>query len=246
MMSGLLVVHDDLSDVILHESYLRYKGPMSRWNVTLGRFQLPFSLLTGFSTNRFLYESLTPLTAGLHADGGVMVSGAIRDFDYGIAATQGLGVHGDPDLDGLELLSGRIGWTFGDAGEMSAGVSAMIGRTPGAHDDTRVERRIIGLDGTAQSGLWITRWELQTGTIDSDAFAGGFIMMDFGVLPRMDLTGAVDLMHFQRTTTGTFYLGLGYRSPWCVIRGGYTYEISETENSHGVGFQLYRMVSLPF
>ncbi|MCD4655312.1 hypothetical protein K8T06_15435 [bacterium] len=246
MLSSLVEFHEDLTEVMIHDAYVRYKGPMGRWNVTVGRFQLPFGMLSGFSTSQLLYNSLTDSTVGIHSDGGILVSGVLGDLDYGLAATQGLGVHENPALESMDLLSGRVGWTFGDIGETTAGVSIMFGETHDVHSETSVERRIIAMDGTALLGLWITRWEFQTGTLNNKSLAGAFVTTDYGVLPRLDLTGAVRVQHYDSETTGTIYLGLGYRSPWLMMRGGYTYDYSETDDIHGVSIQLYRLISLPF
>ncbi|HPQ42004.1 MAG TPA: hypothetical protein PLV45_16670 [bacterium] len=272
MLSAMLEFQDDLSEVMLHEAYVRFKGPMGKWNITTGRFQLPFGLLSSYSTNRQLYDGLTDATAGLHADGGILVSGVLGDLDYGLALTQGRGVHDDPDLHGLDLVSGRAGWTFGDFGDIAAGVSLLIGTSPAGHGpsgthsndfsgsetgehsdthenmpgDTRLDRWIVGLDATVYAGLWLTRWEFQTGEIGSDAFAGGFIMAEYPVLPRLDLTGSLRVTHIDRETTANLYLGFSHSSPWFTIRGGYTYDRFKTDYSHGVGIQLYRLVSWPF
>lgn len=249
MFSGMVEFEDDFKEISIHEAYARYKGPMGRWNITVGRFQLPFSLLSGFSTSRLLYESLNSYSAGVHADGGIMVSGVLGDLDYALAATQGLGVHDDPEMESLELVTGRLGWTFGDSGDYSAGVSLLAGETSMhgmMHGSSTVDRIVVGLDATAYLGLWLTRWELQTGTIDDESFVGGFVMTDYSVLPRIDLTGAARFMHTQHETTGSLFAGLSYRSPWCMIRGGYTYDNSEEDNRHGVTIQLYRLVSWPF
>ena len=269
MLAGLIEIHDDLSEVMIHDAYVRYKGPMGRWNVTAGRFQLPFSLLSGFSTSRFLYDNLSDTSVGIHSDGGVMVSGVVGDLDYGFAATQGLGVHEDPEAEGLDLFSGRVGWTFGDMGEITTGVSFLFGETHtahpllprlhkdhddsddahgmhGSHGEHSVDRMIIGMDGTAWFGLWLTRWEVQAGELDDKAFAGGFAMADYGLLPRLDITGAMNIAHYDSELSGNIYLGLGYRNPWFTLRGGYTYDYSETDDFHSVSIQLYRVMSWPF
>ncbi len=257
MLSGLLEFQDDLSETVIHDAYVRYKGPMGRWNITAGRFQLPFSLLSRFSTSRLLYHTLSDSSVGIHSDGGLMVSGVTGDLDYTFAITQGLGVHDDPEFESLELFSGRVGWTYGTMGDIIMGVSVLAGESPslhhhdaetdsGMHGGASTKKRILGLDGTIVSGLWITRWEAQAGTMDGDPFGGGFVAADYGVFPRVDVTGAAGLTHFAGETTGTIYLGLGYRSPWFTIRGGYTYDISKTDDTHGFTVQLYRALSFPF
>lgn len=249
ILFGLFEAYDDLSDRMLHEAYARYKGPLGRWNVTAGRFVLPFGLLTDFSTSRQLYDSLHNETLGMDVDSGIMLSGVIGDIDYGMAATQGYGGHRTPGADVPEIWSGRIGRTFGESGDIRAGISTFFGNTAvgahEAHERHRKRRKLAAIDLTVQKGLWTGRVEVRGGTADGDQVIGGFGMTDIAVWPRLDLTLAAGFIDSHHDTTGYGHLGAGFRTPWFTLRGGYTYEHSDTDN-HVVSFQIYRIFSLPF
>ncbi len=246
ILFALFEAHDDFSERMLHEVYGRYKGPMGKWNLTLGRFGLPFGLLTDFTTSRLLFESLTPHMIGMDVDSGLMLSGVLGDVEYGLAATQGYGGHMTPDLEGPEVYSGRIGMTFGDSGDVRIGLSALDGKIRSEHHrDHGIDRRIVSADMTIQPGWWTARVEVQAGEIDGHSTRGAFAMTDLAVLPDLDLTIAGRLVRYHQTTEGYGYFGLGYRLPWFTIRGGYTYAHSETDE-HIVSLQIYRMLSVPF
>lgn len=249
ILFGLFEAYDDLSDRMLHEAYARYKGPLGKWNVTAGRFVLPFGLLTEFSTSRLAYDSLHEETLGMDVDSGIMLSGVIRDIDYGMAATQGYGGHRTPGADMPEIWSGRIGRTFGESGDIRIGISSFFGKTAigahQAHEQHRKQRKLAAIDLTVQQGLWIGRFEMRGGTIDDDQATSGFAMADVAVSRRIDLTLAAGFIDLHHDTTGYGHLGAGFRAPWFTLRGGYTYEHSDEVN-HVVSLQVYRVFSFPF
>ncbi len=246
ILFALMESRDDFSDTMLHELYARYKGPMGKWNITVGRFQLPFGLLTGFTTSRLLYDSLF-VTTDPDADSGLMISGVAGNVDYGIAMVQGIGVHGDHEFPGPGNAMGRLGMTFGNSEEVSAGISAMIGRSRHPHhEDHIVPRQVAAMDATAVLGRWITRWEVQAGKVNDSSFRAGFAMADFSVLSRLNLTAAGKIARWGYDRSSMGYLGLGYQLPWFTVRGGYTYEDSGDHHAHVVSIQLYRLLSFPF
>lgn len=246
ILFALFEARDDFTERMLHEVYARYKGPMGKWNVTFGRFGLPFGLLPGFTTSRLQYESLTPVLIDMDVDSGAMVSGVLGDFDYGIAVTQGYGGHLTPEFEGPEVVSGRLGVTVGDSGDFQLGVSALSGKVYSAHmEDHRIEHRIVSLDMTVGSGRWNSRMEIQTGEIDDRSISGAFAMIDYAILPNWDLTVAGRFTHHNQMNEGYGHVGLAYRAPWFTVRGGYTYDHSEIDDSI-VSIQIYRMLAIPF
>jgi hypothetical protein len=81
----------------------------------LGRFQIPFGLLTSFTTSRLLYESLSPHAAGLDADSGLMVSGVAGDLDYGASFQSGMISCAEVARRGLYVgISGMVTFPKGD------------------------------------------------------------------------------------------------------------------------------------
>ncbi len=251
ILFALVEAHDDFSDWMLHEIYAQYKGPMGRWNITAGRFSVPYGLNTDYTTSRSMFDDLYPVTLGMAMDSGLMLSGVVRDIDYGVAVTQGHGAHGTPDFPGETFGTARLGYTFGDAGEYRFGISAATGRTHSKHhpdhkhhEPHTIKRSFAAIDATIEPGHWIARLELQAGEINDQSVIGGFGMMDYALLPRLDLNLAGRAIRTDGHTSGYAYVGASYRSAWFTFRGGYTYDTKHKD--HILSFQIYRMFSIPF
>lgn len=247
---GLLEGHDNMSDWMVHELYATYKGPMGRWNITAGRFGLPFGLITGYTTSRVLYDSLYSQTIGMDIDNGVKVTGVIGNIDYGLAATLGQGPHDTPELPGENLVSGRIGYTLGDSGELRFGVSGAAGRTRMAQHTgiphMRHEPQLVAFDVTYEPGHWITRMEFQVGEIDNRRILGGFGMLDYALFPRWNMNAAAKIAYSEGSASGYGYIGAEYAGSRFMFRGGYTYDYSKDCEEHVLSFQIYRLFSYPF
>jgi hypothetical protein len=247
---GLLEGHDNLSDLMLHELYATYKGPMGKWNVTAGRFGLPFGLITNYTTSRVMYDSLYPQILRMEIDNGVKVTGVIGDVDYGLSVTLGQGPHDAPELPGENLVSGRIGLTRGDSGEISFGVSSAAGRTRMTHHTgiphMRHKLLLVAFDVTYEPGHWITRMEFQAGEINNRNVFGGFGMIDYAVFPRWNMNAAANIAYSDRSTSGYGYIGAEYTGSMFTFRGGYKYDYSNDQEGHVLSFQIYRLVSYLF
>jgi len=253
---GLLEAEDNFSEVMLHEIYGQYKGPLGAWNVAVGRFGLPWGLLPGFSASRLLYNMPHDKLLGMDVDNGVKVSGVIGAFDYGISITQGYGPHHTPHDMGYGLGVARIGFTPGETEEFSLGVSAACGRSVMAHDkddsedmdydmDMAVRRVLGGVDATLYLGRWLGRIELSTGRVDHRSMTAGFAALDYALLPRLDLNLAVNAVWHGSEYEDEWFVGFTGKPPWFTIRGGYRYA-GHSASRHEVTLQLYRLFSLPF
>ncbi len=77
ILFGLVEAEDNFDEIMAHEFYGQYKGPMGAWNVTAGRFGLPWGLLPGFSASRLLYDMPHDRLLGMDVDSGVKVSGMV-------------------------------------------------------------------------------------------------------------------------------------------------------------------------
>lgn len=261
ILFGLVEAEDDFSDVMLHEIYGQYKGPMGAWNITAGRFGLPWGLLPGFSASRLLYEMPHDALLGMDADSGVMLSGVTGSLNYAVSFTQGYGPHNTSDGDGHGIGMGRIGFTPGDTEEVSLGLSAAWGRSVRAHGnggdadmgvdiidrdkDSAVSRAVGGMDATLYMGRWLSRIELSAGRVDDRSMAAGFAAIDYALLPRLDLTLAGNALWHGSTYEDTWFVGFTGKPPWFTIRGGYRYA-GHSPSRHEVMFQLYRLFSFNY
>jgi hypothetical protein len=237
---GLVEAYDNFSQIMVHELYARYKGPLGRWNITAGRFGLPWGLLTNLSTTRLLYDFGHEHLLGLDADNGLMVSGVVGSLDYGVALTQGYGAHHQPAVKGPGLASGRLGLTLGEGAEWSVGVSGLYGSTAHEHSrDMFVKRALGGVDATAWLGRYTARAEITAGVIDAQSIVAGAGALDVALLPRLELNLALRGEHSEHGVQGRVVSGVSFKPRWFTLRGGYEYGYG-TEPRHRVALQLYR------
>lgn len=261
---GLLEAEDNFSDVMLHEIYGQYKGPMGACNITVGRFALPWGLLPGFSASRLLYDMSHDAILGMDVDSGGMISGVTGNLNYAVSFTQGYGPHNTPDGDGHGIGMGRIGFTPGDTEEISLGLSAAWGRSVSAHGaggdvdmrvdiagmadmekDAAVRRAVGGLDATLYLGRWLGRMELSAGRVDHRSMTAGFAAIDYALLPRLDVNVAVNHVWHGSKYEDAWFVGITGKPPWFTIRGGYRYA-GHSPSRHEVMLQLYRLFSFNY
>jgi len=256
ILFGLAEARDDLAEFMLHEAYARYKGPLAAWNVTAGRFRLPFGLLPGFTSERLLFPTTEERTLGFDADNGLMLSGQRGDWEYGLAATQGLGAHQPIEWPGPGLVTGRVGLTRGEAGEVNLGLSGAAGRSREAHAmepememerrmERDVPRRIGAVDATVSRGRATARLEAGAGTVAQRRFGAAYLGVDFALHPLWEFNTAGSLVRTGGGNADAWFVGLSHRPSWFTIRGGYRHARG-AEARHEVVVQLYRLLALPY
>ena len=253
---GLVEAEDNFDDVIAHELYGQYKGPLGAWNVTAGRFGLPWGLLSGFSASRLLYDMPHDRLLGMDVDSGLKVSGVAGTLDYGISFTQGYGPHHTPHDMGCGLAVGRVGFTPGDTDEISLGLSGAWGRSLLTHDEDAsgmaemdagrdILRALGGVDATLYLGRFLGRIEFASGRVDHRSLTTAFAALDYALLPKLDLNLAVNAARHGSDYEDVWFVGLTGNTPWFTIRGGYTYA-GESDARHTVTLQIYRLFSWSF
>lgn len=234
----------DLSETNLHELYARYKGPLGSWNLTAGRFRLPFGLMQGFDPATLLYDTPHMELLGMDSDIGLMLSGLAGPLDYAVSVTQGYG-HRTPGFPGHGIAMVRLGIMPGETEEISIGISGAYGRTESGHGgDGTVERGIAGADATLYLGRWLCRLEADAGTVGGRRIVAGFAGLDYALLPALDLTLSADIVRLGSATTDAWFAGVGFRPGWLTIRGGYRYVGSN--DSHEFMVQGYYLFSRGF
>jgi hypothetical protein len=238
---SLVRAEHDLSEVILHELYARYKGPLGAWDLTVGRFRLPYGLMYGFDAATLLYETPHEMLLGMDSDNGVMLSGIVGPGDYAVSLTQGYGHHA-PDFPGHGIVIVRLGLMPGETEEISIGISGAYGRSSTAHDgESAVERALAGADATLYLGRWLSRIEMDVGTVDGTSILAGFVGLDYALLPGIDLNLSANLIRNDSLTSGTWFAGMSRRSRWFTLRGGYSYD--DSNDSHQFTIQAYYLFS---
>jgi hypothetical protein len=236
----------NFSRVMIHESYLRLKGPMGAWNMTIGRFGVPFGLLNNFNTSRQLYKMPHSVIIGIDADNGIMLSGTAGLMDYAVSLTQGYGHHHVPALSAHGFAVFRIGMNFGDAEEIVVGVSGAAGRTSHEHErDMFVRRAAGGTDATLYLGRFLLRTEFNAGMSDLKPVITGFAGCDYALLSNFDVTAAVTLSLVDDRKTDKWFVGAAFKHEWFTIRGGYSYAYYNAPG-HEVSVQIYRLFFFTF
>jgi hypothetical protein len=251
-------------DESLHEIYVQYKGPMGLWNITVGRFGLPWGLLPDFSTSRLLYDMPHDRVLGMDVDSGIKISGVQGMVDYGLSYSRGYGPRNTVDAGSHGIAMGRIGITPGETEEFSLGLSGAWGRSINAHggdhgdskplpvmpgqpvktrdDDRALQRAVVGLDSTLYLGRWLIRSEVSGGQVDKRAIRAFFAGADYALRSNLDLNLAVNLSRHDSKNMNEWFAGLTCRLPWFIVRGGYRY-VGYGEARNQITIQFYRLFS---
>ncbi|MBD3391190.1 MAG: hypothetical protein GF418_03970 [Chitinivibrionales bacterium] len=242
-VAALAEAEHNFENILLHELSAKYKGPLGRWNITAGRFIVPYGLLKTFDATRQLYESLCPGTIGFHADNGLMLSGVLGRFDYALSVTQGYGAHHVPGFPGHGFGVARLGIAVGETDEIILGISGAYGETSARHHrDSALDRGLGGIDATLYAGPVLGRAEVNAGFINGASFGAGFAAIEYAIVPRLDAIVSGTLMRKDKEWNDATFVGLAFKPKWFTIRGGYRY-VHYGEIHNRVSFQLYRLFS---
>jgi hypothetical protein len=231
---------DNFKEVMLHEAYIRYKGPLSLWNITVGRFAIPFGTILSYTSSRYLWSGLESWTLGLEADDGLQVSGVTERFDYAFAVTRGVGKHGDFEKLGKGLLTSRVAIPLDDEELFVIGISGAAGRL---HSHNGVEERMVGgLDGSFTFSRLTGRTEFALGRAGEHTLAMASGIIDFPVYRSLEINSGARYVMSGDVNMAAIYGGMTFRVKGFVIRGGYTY-VNEEEPNHNIAVQLYYQYS---
>jgi len=244
------------SEQSLHEIYAQLKGPLGAWNITVGRFGLPWGLLPGFSARRLLYNTSHMRVLGMEVDSGIKVSGVSGPWDYGVSLTRGYGPHNTVDAGSHGIATGRIGITPGDTEEFSLGLSGVWGRSINVHSyqygakdhkdsDRALLRAVAGFDVTWYAGRWLVRSEVSAGEVDKQTMTAFFASADYALTANLDVNLAVNISRQGSDDRNEWFAGLTRRLPWFILRGGYRY-VGNSEARNQLTVQLYRLFSFTF
>ncbi len=245
MIAGLAEAGEDQKDIGLHELYGRYKGPLGKWNLTAGRFTLPYGLLSSYSSKRLLSETIDHQTLGIHVDNGLLLSGVTGRFEYALSFTQGLGAHHDPTWTRHGLAMGRLGLALSDTEEILVGISGAAGHTARHSDaESLVRRELIGMDATGYWGPVLGRVELNAGSIDSESFTGFVLLTDVALSPVSELIFSGSVVRQAGKEQKSIFAGLQYRLPWFTFGAGiYHHNHHAGESYERLSIQIYRLVN---
>ena len=235
-----LEAEDNFKENHVEQLYAKYKGPMGKWNITLGRMNVPFGLITEYDTEWQVIKTLERQTIGFRNDDGVKLSGFKGPFDYELLIGQGEGIEDDEDSRGMGTFRTVYRW-MGD-NELSVGMSLLYNRT---RPETR---KLAGIDLIAYRGLMVFRSELVAGKGGQGDILSLFTGMDYSLFPAIDLNLGYSYFR-EEEKESVITLGASWNSPYwgLVFRAGTRYHINDfSEDGHEILIQVYRRFSAYF
>jgi len=240
IFSALGALEENGEEIGLHEAYLRYKGPMGKWNITAGKFLLPYGIRYGYSAERMLFETVEDVTVGMESAWGLKFSGLTRHYDYVLTFTDNNGNDKLDDVPHNGLFTGRLGFEVGLEGDLNIGVSALSNYVSGKKDlENKPLKNLLALDVTYYWNSAIIRGELNGGVVDEERLIATFINMDYALLRNVELNSAFTITDQQDSLSETLYLGVNWTLKYCAIRGGYHYARNEQTTDSKLLLQVY-------
>lgn len=202
----------NLKEVKPYQTYLQYKGPLGKWNIRAGHYILPFGLLSDFDSERLVLRTLEPLSLGIKLDTGVELLGYIKDLDYAVSISQGVGRNRLTDVDNDKLVTARIGWQGED---INVGLSGLIGNVLTEKDSIIREdlgtnnfyAKRLGVDITRHAGPLILRSEFIIGEDGDETVRGGLAKADYALTSKLELN--LKYAYWQRNGDRNF-VGAGF------------------------------------
>ncbi len=238
----------DFQETMLEQVYIQYKGPLGRWNLTAGRYILPFGLLPNYRSKRLLIDTLEYETIGIGFDNGLQLSGVLKNFDYAISVSQGVGVRRWTDIDNDGLITARVGYQGVDFEDLRVGFSALSGRalSDKIHNPMKHSKykNLVALDLTKYYGLMAWRGELTFGEEAGKRLSGIFSGVDYALFPRIDLNLGLTHLNRDGDKKDALTIGLTYNLAGFQIRAAQKSSLGGDRDEFS--FQVYRLFTWTF
>lgn len=236
---------EDFHDSSLEQAYLQYKGPMGRWNITSGRFLIPFGLLPNYDTEWLLVKSQEDKTIGMKYDSGIKLSGIRGGFDYAISITQGVGIRRWTDIDDDKVVTLRVGYEGRDFEDLKIGFSSLVGKVL-LNDGKAINKKLLAVDLMKQKGPFAGRGELVLGRNSEENLIGAFLGVDYSLFPRVELNLAYAYFH-RENFSDVSTIGITYKTPLpgLILRMTYSHS-SNGNNKNESAIQIYKRFSYNF
>lgn len=232
---------DNFKEKNIEQLYAKYKGPMGKWNITLGRMPVPFGLITEYDTEWQIVNTQELKTIGFKNDDGFKVSGFAGQFDYDFLISRGEGTEsGVEDSNGMGVL--KIAYKGLDSESFNTGFSLLYNRTSDS------ERKLAGIDIIKYYGPLISRNEFVIGEESDTSILSLFSGIDYKLWPAVDLNLAYNYFR-EDIKEEIITMGVTYNSPFygLIFRLGNKYHIIKNGgNENEVFIQAYKHFSAFF
>jgi hypothetical protein len=239
----------DFQDIMIDQAYVQYRGPMGIWNLTAGRYLLPFGLLPNYSTKRLLIDSLEHEMIGIRSDQGLKLSGLINNFDYAVSVSKGTGVARWTDIDNDWLVTSRVGYQGVDFEDLRVGLSVLLGSVlPDRMDGMKRApkyKRLVALDFIQYYGPLVWRAEIAHGEEQDRTVNGLFTGVDYALFPRVDLNLGYTYLDRAKMPKNELFIGLTYNIAGFQIRGARKIQLGGNDKDEFL-FQVYKAFTRTF
>lgn len=235
-----LEAEDNLNEVHIDQLYAKYKGPMGRWNITLGRSFIPFGLITDYDSEMLLVDTQEKKTIGYKGDDGIKLSGFWKSIDYELLVSPRKWMPNDYKDRHDKMFAAKISFKGEELEDPKFGLSFLSGDFQG------VKKDLFSIDVTKYHGLLVSRNEVVFGKQDNDDLLSVFSGIDYSLLPSVDLNVAYS--HFKSDyEENSAFLGVTYNSPFygLVFRAGNThyFKNNKGDNKNEFRIQIYKSYS---
>ncbi len=231
---------DNFTKKNIDQLYLKYKGPMGRWNITLGRSMVPFGLLTDYVSEMLILNTQETKTIGYKSDDGIKLSGFWKSFDYELLLSPGklMKNYNKDDNDKMAVI--RTSYKGYDLEDFKIGFSFLTGEFLG------VNKKLYGIDIIKYKDRLVSRNEFVVGKEGGKDLISVFAGIDYSLFPSIDLNLAYT--HFKTDSDeNTVFFGMTYNTPFygIVLRMGNKYYLKDNkgDDKNEIYIQLYKYYS---
>lgn len=235
-----LEAEDNFNETNIDQLYAKYKGPMGRWNITLGRSLIPFGLLTDYDSEMLILETQEKKTIGYKSDDGIKLSGFWKSMDYELLLSPGKLMKNDHKESNDKMLSLKTSFKGYELEDTKLGFSFLTGKFQG------IKKELFGVDITKYDGLLVSRNEFVVGKEGRDDLLSIFTGIDYNIFPSVDLN--LVYTHFKTNyEENSAFVGMTYNTPFygLVFRAGNTHHFKNKrgDNKNEILIQIYKSYS---
>jgi hypothetical protein len=231
---------DNFEEINLSQIYAKYKGPMGKWNLTLGRSLIPFGLITDFDSEFLILKTQEKKTVGFKTTDGLKLSGFWKNIDYEMLVSPGKWSEHSNKISEDKMIAFKLSHKGFDVEDWQFGVSFLTGEFA----DT--DKSLASVDIIKFKGLLVSRNEFAIGKAEDEYLYSVFAGIDYSVLPAVDLNLAYTFFKTE-FTENTALLGFSYNTPvyGFMLRAGnkYTFKDDTGEDKNEIFIQIYNRFS---
>jgi hypothetical protein len=231
---------DNFKEINISQLYAKYKGPMGKWNLTLGRSIIPFGLITDYDSEFLILKTQEKKTIGFKTTDGLKLSGFWKQIDYEMLISPGKWSEHSNKISEDKMASLKLSHKGYDVEDWQLGFSFLTG------EFADINKSLVGIDVTKYHGLLVSRNEFVVGRETGEYLYSVFAGIDYSVLPAVDMNMAYTFLK-KEYKEHTALLGFSYNTPFYgfMLRAGnkYTFKDNTGEDTNEIFIQIYNRFS---